>query len=118
MNWLSKALLSPKASRSAIGLMSGTSLDGLDACLVRETPDGSRIEVIQTLETSFPEEIQQDLKQIIETGQTSLHDLLRVENAYTDVVIEQCHRLMHTSLDPVSVIGFHGQKLWHDPNLG
>ena len=85
--------------------MSGTSLDGLDACLVRETSDGSRIEVIQTLETSFPEEVQQDLKQIIETGQTRLHDLLRVENAYTDVVIEQCHRLMQTSLDPVSEIG-------------
>ena len=118
MNWLSKALPSPNPSRSAIGLMSGTSLDGLDACLVRETSDGSRIEVIQTLETSFPEEVQQDLKQIIETGQTSLHDLLRVENAYTDVVIEQCHRLMQTSLDPVRVIGFHGQTLWHDPNLG
>ena len=54
--------------------MSGTSLDGLDACLVRETLDGSRIEVIQTLETSFSTEVERGFKRIIETGQANPAD--------------------------------------------
>lgn len=98
--------------------MSGTSLDGLDACLVREILDGSRVEVIKTLEAPFPTELQRGLKQIIETGQASLSDLLRLETEYTDVVIEQCQHLIQTSYDPVSVIGFHGQTLWHEPDIG
>lgn len=118
LNWLFKTSPSPKSPRTAIGLMSGTSLDGLDACLVREILDGSRVEVIKTLEAPFPTELQRGLKQIIETGQASLSDLLRLETEYTDVVIEQCQHLIQTSYDPVSVIGFHGQTLWHEPDIG
>ena len=118
LNWLFKTSPSPKSPRTAIGLMSGTSLDGLDACLVREILDGSRIEVIKTLEESFPTELQRDLKQIVETGQANLSDLLRLENKFTDVVIDQCQQLIHASQDPVSVIGFHGQTLWHEPDIG
>lgn len=118
LNWLFKTSPSPKSPRTAIGLMSGTSLDGLDACLVREILDGSRVEVIKTLEAPFPTELQRGLKQIIETGQASLSDLLRLETEYTDVVIEQCQHLIQTSYNPVSVIGFHGQTLWHEPDIG
>ena len=98
--------------------MSGTSLDGLDACLVRETLDGSRIEVIQTLEIPFPEHVQLGFKHIIETGQANLSDLLRLERDYTDIVIDQCQQLIEASHNNVSVIGFHGQTLWHDPDIG
>lgn len=98
--------------------MSGTSLDGLDACLVRETLDGSRIEVIQTLEVSFPKDTQHGLRHILETGQANLSDLLRLEIEYTDAVIEQCQILIKSSKDPISVIGFHGQTLWHEPDIG
>jgi anhydro-N-acetylmuramic acid kinase len=118
LNWLFKTSPSPKTPRTAIGLMSGTSLDGLDACLVREILDGSRVEVIKTLEAPFPTELQRGLKQIIETGQASLSDLLRLETEYTDVMIEQCQHLIQTSYNPVSVIGFHGQTLWHEPDIG
>jgi anhydro-N-acetylmuramic acid kinase len=118
LNWLFKTSPSPKLPRTAIGLMSGTSLDGLDACLVRETLDGSRIEVIQTLETSFPTEVERGFKRIIETGQANLSDLLRLESDYTDTVIQQCQQLIQASHDPVSVIGFHGQTLWHEPDIG
>ena len=98
--------------------MSGTSLDGLDACLVQETLDGSRIEVIQSHASAFSRAIQEGLTQIIQTGQVSLPDLVRLEAEYTDVVIEQCLQLIQTSPGPISVIGFHGQTLWHDPEVG
>ena len=44
--------------------------------------------------------------------------LVRLEAEYTDVVIRQCLQLIQTSPEPISVIGFHGQTLWHDPEVG
>ncbi len=118
LNWLFKPSASPSKPRYAIGLMSGTSLDGLDACLVRETVYGSRIEVIQSHASAFSGALQEELTRIIQTGQASLPDLVRLEAEYTDVVIEQCLQLIQTSPGPISVIGFHGQTLWHDPEVG
>ena len=79
--------------------MSGTSLDRLDACLVQETWDGSRIEVIQSHASAFSRAIREGLTQIIQTGQVSLPDLIRLEAEYTDVVIEQCLQLIQMSPD-------------------
>ncbi len=118
LNWLFKPSPSPSKPRYAIGLMSGTSLDGLDACLVRETLDGSRIEVVQSQASEFPRSIGEELACIIQTGQASLSDLVRLEAEYTDLVLQQCLQLIQMSPEPISVIGFHGQTLWHDPEVG
>ena len=118
LNWLFKPSPSPSKPRYAIGLMSGTSLDGLDACLVRETLDGSRIEVVQSQASEFPRSIREELACIIQTGQASLSDLVRLEAEYTDIVLQQCLQLIQMSPEPISVIGFHGQTLWHDPEVG
>ena len=82
LNWLFKPSPSPSKPRYAIGLMSGTSLDGLDACLVRETVNESRIEVIQSQASVFPRSIQDGLTRIIQTGQASLPNLVRLEAEY------------------------------------
>jgi anhydro-N-acetylmuramic acid kinase len=118
MNWLSKALPTPKASRSAIGLMSGTSLDGLDACIVRENKKNHRIEVVNTQRSELPIQARDGLQKIIESGEVNLDTLLHIEHQYTEAVIEQCKMLIESSDEKISVIGFHGQTLWHAPHLG
>ena len=118
MNWLSKVLPSPKASRSAIGLMSGTSLDGLDACIVRENSEDHRIEVVNTLRSELPIRIRGGLQKIIHSGEVTLETFLHLEHQYTEAVIEQCQKLIESSDHKISVIGFHGQTLWHAPHLG
>ena len=97
MNWLSKALPTPKASRSAIGLMSGTSLDGLDACIVRENKKNHRIEVVNTQRSELPIQARDGLQKIIESGEVNLDTLLHIERQYTEAVIEQCKMLIESS---------------------
>jgi anhydro-N-acetylmuramic acid kinase len=118
LNWLFKT--SPPAStpRAAIGLMSGTSLDGLDACVVKETGNGNRIEVVSTLSTAFPQPVRDGFKRIIETGHANINELLTLEHQYTKIVVQQCLQLIKTVDESISVIGFHGQTLWHAPDLG
>jgi anhydro-N-acetylmuramic acid kinase len=117
-NWLFKALPNPKSSRSAIGLMSGTSLDGLDACIVRENTENHCIEIVNTQRSELPIQVRDGLQKIIQSGEVKLDNLLHLEYQYTEAVIEQCKMLIESSDEKISVIGFHGQTLWHAPNLG
>ena len=118
MNWLFKALPNPKTSRFAIGLMSGTSLDGLDACIVRENKENHCIKVVNTQRSELPIQVRDGLQKIIQSGEVKLENLLHLEYQYTEAVIEQCKMLIESSDEKISVIGFHGQTLWHAPNLG
>ena len=118
LNWLFKTPPPASTPRTAIGLMSGTSLDGLDACVVKETGHGNRVEVVSTLSTVFPSLVRDGLKRIIETGHANIHELLNLERQYTEAVAQQCQQLIKATDESISVIGFHGQTLWHAPDLG
>lgn len=118
LNWLFKTPPPASTPRTAIGLMSGTSLDGLDACVVKETGHSNRVEVVSTLSTVFPPLVRDGLKRMIETRHTNIHELLNLEHQYTEAVAQQCQQLIKATDESISVIGFHGQTLWHAPDLG
>ena len=118
LNWLFKTPPPASTPRTAIGLMSGTSLDGLDACVVKETGHGNRVEVVSTLSTAFPPLVRDGFKRMIETGHANIQELLTLEHQYTEVVAQQCQQLIKATDESISVIGFHGQTLWHAPDLG
>jgi anhydro-N-acetylmuramic acid kinase len=118
LNWLFKTPPPASTPRTAIGLMSGTSLDGLDACVVKETGHGNRVKVVSTLSTAFPPGVRDGFKRMIETGHANIHELLTLEHQYTEVVAQQCQQLINATDESISVIGFHGQTLWHAPDLG
>lgn len=103
---------------TAIGLMSGTSLDGIDAALIRT--DGES--VVQPIRfTSLPYD--PDLQIFLREEALGRRDdpsgrIARAERdltlAHTDVVRDL---LADADLSPadVDIIGFHGQTLTHDP---
>ncbi|MFT7880751.1 MAG: anhydro-N-acetylmuramic acid kinase [Sulfurimonas sp.] len=99
-----------------IGLMSGTSMDGIDAVLCRI--DKYECQLIHATEYPFPPELKEKLLQTINCKST-LEQIgrLHIELAlrFADAVNEL---LESYAVDPGSVvaIGSHGQTLWHAPN--
>ncbi len=100
-----------------IGLMSGTSNDGIDACLVNLSPN--HFELVGTFYQAYPEEIKTQLDQLV-TDQTislpalsSLDHSLAVLNA---VAVNKLLLACKVNKKTISAIGYHGQTIYHEPD--
>lgn len=109
------------ARRGAIGLMSGTSLDGIDAALIQT--DGERIIArLESLTLPYDAALREALRACL--GREAGGDpkrLARVEKAMTEAHAEAVSLLLQKSgreASSIEVIGFHGQTLFHAPAKG
>lgn len=105
----------------AVGLMSGTSLDGIDVALV-VTDGENRIERGPSLTVPYDDEMRRALRGAIEDAkplQTRLHRPGRmkdVEEALTIAhgrAVEAFFKVHAVKREQVDVIGFHGQTVLH-----
>jgi len=97
----------------ALGLMSGTSLDGLDAALIKT--DGRTIEEFGPTMT---EPLDDELRLRILLALEGKGDMLRLENDITFAHIDIVKKLLKKAdikKKDVEVIGFHGQSILHQP---
>lgn len=102
--------------QTAIGLMSGTSMDGIDAALLRT--DGERIESLgPALTLPYSEAFREKLKGALGKGRAD--DATReLERELTDWHVSAFDALVtENSLDinEIDVVGFHGQTVFHRP---
>ncbi|MDP9195456.1 MAG: anhydro-N-acetylmuramic acid kinase [Pseudomonadota bacterium] len=101
---------------TAIGLMSGTSMDGIDAALIH-TDGHSRVESGPFLTASYTPEFRQRLRFVL--GEGKPEDAIQaVEQELTDLHIQIVNRLLQDNgISPASVdvIGFHGHTIHHAP---
>ncbi len=97
-----------------IGLMSGTSLDGVDAAWL-ET-DGERIGAFgPTLTLPYDDRLRADLRRILDHAPTLDPDDRRLKSAVARLT--EFHVRAVTMLDrPADLIGFHGQTILHQPD--
>jgi anhydro-N-acetylmuramic acid kinase len=102
-----------------IGLMSGTSLDGIDAVLAKiETSGEARL--LDSISTAFSPELRQALLDLQTPGPNEIHRENQAGNslaaAYADAVKQL---LSQTKLSPaeISAIGAHGQTIRHQADL-
>jgi anhydro-N-acetylmuramic acid kinase len=113
---LEKGLDRPVA---AIGLMSGTSLDGIDAALI--ATDGVSVESTgPSLTLEYDESVRDRLRSIL-GSRTRSPELDAAERDMTLAHAEAVRRLLDVAgLDAshVGVIGFHGQTVMHAPEEG
>lgn len=108
-----------KPERLYIGLMSGTSLDGVDG-VVASMPQQGGMRVLQHVSQPFSHRLRSDLLSLNQSGPDELHRAALAANAlarsYASVVQQL---LSDTRLGPddIVAIGAHGQTVRHQPLL-
>lgn len=99
---------------NALGLMSGTSLDGVDLCLIKTDGEGF-VEVAGRHARPYSAELKARLQQAAQ-GDIPLSDLLRLER---DVTEQYALALLDSGLlAEADVVGCHGQTIRHLPTEG
>ena len=98
----------------AIGLMSGTSLDGVDTALIK-TDGENYIEYIDSYYQEYSAEFREAMQQCAKED-IPLNDVLRLEKQLTEFHIDAVNALAENR--EVDVIGFHGQTIRHLPDEG
>jgi anhydro-N-acetylmuramic acid kinase len=100
-----------------VGLMSGTSLDGMDAALVRLTGP-TKAELLEFLTRPYAADERAELRAAL-TGGTP-QSLARLHVRLAEWAAEAVEMVLARAQVPESelaVIAFHGQTMWHEPPL-
>lgn len=102
-----------------IGLMSGTSLDGVDGVLCRIDAQGGWGGVLVHAHLPFERELRQGLLDLQQPGPDELHRAMLAGNALARVYARTCAELLGHTVVPTTVraIGVHGQTVRHQPGL-
>lgn len=108
--------MSASESCLAVGLMSGTSMDGIDAALIR-TDGVSAVEPIAELDRPYDSEFRARLREVV--GAPGPHDAVAAELTARHVeIVRDLLAAAGVSAALVSVVGFHGHTVFHDPANG
>ncbi|MCU0927890.1 MAG: anhydro-N-acetylmuramic acid kinase [Burkholderiaceae bacterium] len=103
-----------------VGLMSGTSLDGLDAVLV-ELDDAApplRIDVLGHLHAPYPSDLRDELRALNRPGDSELHRAAVATRRLVDLAGALVRSLLagaNVDARAVRAIGSHGQTVRHRP---
>jgi anhydro-N-acetylmuramic acid kinase len=105
-------------SMLVLGLMSGTSADGIDVALARLSgaPPRLRAKLLGHTSISFPPAIRKEILRVAEQQTITAGELsqlnFRLGELFADAATEACRRF-HFSPRRVSLIGSHGQTIFH-----
>ncbi|HKT58456.1 MAG TPA: anhydro-N-acetylmuramic acid kinase, partial [Gemmatimonadales bacterium] len=101
----------------AVGLMSGTSLDGMDAALVRFSGP-THAELLSFVTRPYADEERAALRAALAGG--AAPSLARLHVRLAEWAAETVETLLVQAQVPASelaFIAFHGQTIWHEPPL-
>ncbi len=103
-----------------IGLMSGTSADGMDAALTRITGSGTDISVrlLEFVSLPYPAEIRQAILRLASGSSGGSHELCLFHFLLGQLSLDACLSLCEKAgIQPseVDLVGSHGQTLFHIP---
>jgi anhydro-N-acetylmuramic acid kinase len=101
----------------AVGLMSGTSLDGMDAALVR-LHDATHLELVAFVTRPYQPHEREAIARAMTSARAAELARLHVQLAHWagDAVQQVLDRALCPASD-LAFIAFHGQTIWHEPPL-
>ena len=106
-----------------IGMMSGTSLDGVDGVMVRfpdiDDGSGAGMQILATAYIPFDAELRQRAMRLQQTSEDELHHEAMLANELVQAYAA-CVKKLQAAAEGQSVhaIGVHGQTIRHRPELG
>ena len=101
-----------------LGVMSGTSLDGLDIALIEQ---GEQLELLATHYLPMPAELRQQLLALCASGPDEIARAALAENRWASLAAEGIQQLLQKQglqADAIRAIGSHGQTIRHEPARG
>lgn len=105
------------AEKLYIGLMSGTSLDGIDAALVRFTDNN--VEVLASLCLALPSSLKEKIQSLINPSTNEINRLMALDIQIGQQFSQAAKQLLikaNINKENVTAIGSHGQTIRHCPN--
>lgn len=117
---VSSAPTSDTESSLCLGLISGTSADGIDAALVRiyGAGAGAKLELVAASSTPYPSAVRDELLALYDQPEQAIARLCSlnfvVGDLFADAALALCSE---AGIDPaeLEVVGSHGQTVWHQP---
>jgi anhydro-N-acetylmuramic acid kinase len=116
-NWQWLENLTRRRRRVAMGLMAGTSLDGIDVALVAVEGFGRKRQV-QTLATHFEPYTDEEREGLLKLMREGSSEALTAWNTYLGERFAEAAQsaLQKSALLTVDFVGSHGQTIWHAPD--
>ncbi|MBF4244480.1 anhydro-N-acetylmuramic acid kinase [Vibrio anguillarum] len=106
-----------KSIERYIGVMSGTSMDGVDTALVEM--DGNQIRLLAHADFPMPEDLKQRLLNVCIGQSTNVQEIGELDHLlghlFADAVIALLAQSGYQACD-IRAIGCHGQTVFHHPN--
>jgi anhydro-N-acetylmuramic acid kinase len=104
--------------KRVIGLMSGTSLDGIDAALVEIAGHGTnaRARLVRFATTPFPPGLRESIEKLLDPDAQNLHGAAELSslNFRLGAAFGEAAAAIAGD-DRIDLVGSHGQTMWHQP---
>ncbi|MEN1936139.1 anhydro-N-acetylmuramic acid kinase AnmK [Paenibacillus sp. 102] len=103
-----------------VGLMSGTSLDGIDAALVQIEGNGkdTKVELIHFITAPFSREVKSEIQQALSIENSNVKLIcslnFKLGQCFADAVKIVCKQ-SNFPIEQLDLIGSHGQTVYHHP---
>ena len=119
---LKLSAIARKRSRLIIGLMSGTSLDGLDVALCAFTGSGqrTRVKVLQFETISYDEDFKSEIRRVFAQKQIDFQHLVLLNAVIAErhaTLVNQCLAQWNIKPEEVDLLASHGQTVFHAPRV-